>query len=124
MRPRFDSWVGKIPWRRDRLPFPVFLGFPGGSAGKESSCNAGDLGSTHGVGRSPGEGKDCPLQYSGLGNSMDCIVHEVAKSRTRLIDFHFPSLSLEMKTLSQSDRINSEETVTQRNIFYMIQVKE
>jgi len=37
------SWVGKIPWRRDRLPTPVFLGFPGGSAGKESTCNAGDL---------------------------------------------------------------------------------
>ena len=55
---------------------------------------------------------------------MDCIVHEVAKSRTRLIYFRFPSLSLEMKTLSQSERINSEETVTQRNIFYMIQMKE
>ena len=42
--PRFDSWVGKIPRRRDRLHTPVFLGFPGGSAGKESACNAGDLG--------------------------------------------------------------------------------
>ena len=41
---RMDSWVRKIPWRRDRLPSPVFLGFPGGSAGKESDCNAGDLG--------------------------------------------------------------------------------
>ena len=39
------SWVGKIPWRKDRLPTPVFLGFPCGSAGKESVCNAGDLGS-------------------------------------------------------------------------------
>ena len=39
---RFDSWVGKIPWRRDKLPTPVFLDFPGGSAGKESTCNAGD----------------------------------------------------------------------------------
>ena len=46
--PQFDSWVGKIPWRRDRLPTPVFLGFPGGSAGKESACNVGDLGSTPG----------------------------------------------------------------------------
>ena len=43
-RPRFDSWVGKIHWRRDRLPTPVFLGFPGGSAGKEAACNVGDLG--------------------------------------------------------------------------------
>ena len=41
----FDSWVRKIPWRRDRLPTPVFLGFPCGSAGKESTCNVGDPGS-------------------------------------------------------------------------------
>ena len=41
-RPRFDSWVGKIPWRRDRLPTPVFFGFPCGSASKESSSNAGN----------------------------------------------------------------------------------
>ena len=86
-----DSWVGKIPWRRERLPTPVFLGFPGGSAGKESACNAGDLGSVPGLGRSPGEGKGCPLQYSGLENSTDCIVHGVAKSRTRLGDSHFTS---------------------------------
>ena len=50
---------------------PVFLGFPGTSAGKESACNAGDLGLTPGLGRPPGEGKGCPLQYSGLENSMD-----------------------------------------------------
>ena len=43
-----NSWVGKIRWRRDRLPTPVFLGFPSGSAGKESACNAGDLGSIPG----------------------------------------------------------------------------
>ena len=42
--PWFDSWVRKIPWSRDRLPTLVFLGFPCGSAGKESACNAGDLG--------------------------------------------------------------------------------
>ena len=82
--PRFDSWIGKIPWRRDRLPTPVFLGFPGGSADKESACNAGDLGSVPGLERSPGEGKGYPLQYSGLENSMDYIVHGVAESRTRL----------------------------------------
>ena len=40
----WETWVGKIPWRRERLPTPVFLGFPGGSAGKESACNVGDLG--------------------------------------------------------------------------------
>ena len=55
--------------RRDRLPTQVFLGFPCGSAGKESTCNAGDLGLIPGLGRSPGEGKGSPLQYSGLENS-------------------------------------------------------
>ena len=61
---------------------PVFLGFPCGSAGKESTCNVEDLGSIPGLGRSPGEGKGYSLQYSGLENSIDCIVHGVAKSRT------------------------------------------
>ena len=84
-----DSWVGKIPWRRDRLPAPVFLGFPCGSTGKESACNVGDLGMIPRLGRSPGEGKGYPLQCSGQENSMDCIVHGVTKSRTRLSDFHF-----------------------------------
>ena len=74
--------VGKIPWRRDRLPIPVFLGFSCGSAGKESACNAGDLGLIPGLGRSPGEGKGYLLQYSGLENSMDYIVHGVTKSGT------------------------------------------
>ena len=58
------------------------MGFPGGSAGKESACNEGDLGSVSGLGRSPGEGKGYPLQYSGLENSMDYIVQGVAKSQT------------------------------------------
>ena len=71
-----------------QLPAPS-LGFPHGSAGKESSCNAGDLGSIPRLGRSPGEGRFHPLQYSGLENSMDCMVHGVAKSQTRLNDFHF-----------------------------------
>ena len=82
MRPQFDSWVGKIPWRRDRLLTPVFLGFPGGSAGKESTCKVGDLGSVPGLGASPGEGKGYPLQYFGLENSMDYIVHGVTKNQT------------------------------------------
>ena len=59
------------------------------SAGKESACNAGDLSSMPGLGRSPGEGKDCPLQYSGLENSMDCVAHGLAKSWTGLSDIHF-----------------------------------
>ena len=90
--PQFSSWVWKICWRRDRLLTPVFLGFPCGSAGKKS-CNVGDLGLIRGLGRSPGEGKGYPLQYSGLENSMDCIVHRVAKSRIRLSNFPFISLN-------------------------------
>ena len=128
-RPQFNSCVQKIQWRRDRLSTPVFLGFPGGSAGKESTChaedpgsipgsarstgkgtgyslqyswtslvaqagkesawNVGHLGLIPGLGRSPWEGKGYPLQYSDLENSMLCIVHGVAKSWTRLSDFHF-----------------------------------
>ena len=64
------------------LPTPVFLGFPGGSDGKESAHKAGDLALIPGLGRYPGEGKGYALRYSGLENSMDCIVHRVAKSRT------------------------------------------
>jgi len=82
-RPWFNSWVRKIHWRRDRLPTPMFLGFPGGSAGKESTCNARDLGLIPGLERSPGEGKGYPLQCSGLGNPLD--YPGVAES-----SFHFP----------------------------------
>ena len=68
------------------------MGFSGSSAGKEFTCNAGDLGSSPGLGRSPGEGNIYPLHYADLENSMD-IVHGIAKSWTWLSDFHF-SLSL------------------------------
>ena len=64
-------------------------GFPCGSAGKESTCNVGDPGSIPGLGRSPGEGKGYPFQYSGLEKSMDCIVHGITKSQTKLSDLHF-----------------------------------
>ena len=60
--------------------FLCSLGFPGGSGGKESACNVGDLGLTSGLERSPGEGKGYPLQHSGLENSMNCIVDKVSKS--------------------------------------------
>ena len=72
----------KVPLvREEGFPsFLVLLGFPCGSAGKESACNVEDLGLIPGLGRSPGEGNGYPLQYSGLENSMDCIVHGVAKS--------------------------------------------
>ena len=70
------------PLEKDSLPTPVFLGFPCGWPGKKSTCNAGDLGSVAVLGRATGEGKGYPLQYSGLENSMDCIVRGVAKSWT------------------------------------------
>ena len=72
------------------LPTPGFLVFLCGSAGKESARNAEDLGSIPGLGRSLG-GKGYPylLQYSGLENSMGCIVHGIEKSWTQLSDFHF-----------------------------------
>ena len=60
----------------------ICICFSCGSAGKESACNAGDLGSIPGLGRSTGEGKGCPIQYSGLENSMDYTVHGVTKSQT------------------------------------------
>ena len=65
------------------------LGFSDSSVGKESACNTGDPGSIPGLGRAPVEGKGYPLQHSGLESSMDCIVHRVTNSRTRLSDFHF-----------------------------------
>ena len=68
---------------------PVLLGFPCVSAGKESACNSGDLGLILGLGRSSGEGKGYPLQYSGLENSMDYKVYGVTKSQTQLSNFHF-----------------------------------
>ena len=107
-RPGFHPWVEKIPWRRERLPTPVFwpgefqtaivsqltlllfnsipfiLGLPCGSAGKGSACSAGDLGSIPGLGRSPGEETRYPLQYSRLENS----VHGVAKTERRHFHSH------------------------------------
>ena len=71
------------------MSIDYFWGFSGGSVGRESTCNVGDLGSVPGLGRSPGEGNGNPLQYSCLENSMDrgawrATVHEVAESWTRL----------------------------------------
>ena len=89
--------------------FLALLGFPSGSDGKESTCNAGDLGSVPELGRYPGEGNGNPLQYSCLENSMDggawwAAVHGVAKSWTRLSNFtftfHFHALEKEMATHS------------------------
>ena len=82
--------TAQIPWQAASSIFDSVQGLPCGSAGKESAGNAGDLGLIPGLGRSPGEGKGCPLQYPGLENSMDCTVHGVAKSWIWLSDFHIP----------------------------------
>ena len=80
-----ESLVQFLGWEdlleKGQATTPIFLGFPGGSAGKEPTYSAGGLGSTPGLGRSPGEGKGYPLKYSGLENSMDCIFHGIAKSQ-------------------------------------------
>ena len=90
-RPRFDSWVRKFPWKRERLPTPVFLGFPGGSDGKEYTCSAGDLGLIPGW-EDPLEER-VAIHSSILAwripkdrGTWWATVHGVAKSRTRLSD--------------------------------------
>ena len=75
-------------------PKYIHQGFPGDSDGKESACKVGNLGSIPGLGRYPGEENGYPLYYCGLENSMDrgawqATVHGIAKSRTRMSDFHF-----------------------------------
>ena len=76
------TFVGKVMSLLFNMLSRLVMGFPGGSDGKASARNAGDLGSIPGFGRSPGEGKGYPFQFSGLENSMDCIVHGVAKCWT------------------------------------------
>ena len=93
-----DGWIpgsgGSAGEGIYRLTTPIFFGFPCGSAGIESACDAGVLGLIPGLGRFSREGKGYPLQYCGLENSTDCIVHGIAKSRTRLSNFHFPQSQL------------------------------
>ena len=86
-RLQFNSWVGKIPWRRDRLPTPVFWGFPHSSVGKESASNVGDLGSVPRMGISPGGGMATHSSIFAWKIPMDrgtwwATVHRVAKSWT------------------------------------------
>ena len=71
------------------LPTPVFLGFPGGSAGKESVCNTGDLGLIPGLGRCPGEGNGYHSSILAWKIPWTVIVHGVTKSQTELGNFHF-----------------------------------
>ena len=85
----FKVWTPFLVFFLAAPPTPVFLGFPDSSVGKESGCNVGGLGWIPGLGRPPEEGKGYLLQYSGLENSMDCIVHGVTESRPRLSTFPF-----------------------------------
>ena len=80
------------------ITFTTTQGFPDSSVGKESAFNVGELGLIPGLGISPGDGKGYLLQYSGLENPMDCIVHGVAKSQTGLSDFHFHFTMIQMRT--------------------------
>ena len=89
-RPGFDPWVGKMPWRRVRLPAAVFLGFPGGSGGKESACNAGDTGSIPRLGIFAGEGIGYPLQYSWAS-----LVAQLVKNLPAMWDIQVRSLGRE-----------------------------
>ena len=89
-----ETWVSSLgqedPLEKERVTQLLC-----GSAGKESACNVGDLGSIPGLGRSPGEGKGYTLQYSGLENSMDCIVDGVAElDTTEQLSLHFTSVFL------------------------------
>ena len=93
-RPQFDFWVGKIPWRKDRPPAPVFLGFPDDSDNKESACNVGDLGSIPGLGRSPAGGHGNPLQHSCLENP------HVQRSLTGYSPWDYKELDTTLCTLS------------------------
>ena len=87
-----ETWVGKIPGRRERLPTPVFLSFTGGSDGKESTCNAGDLGSIPGLGRSPDEGNGTHSsalvwKIPWTEEPWGCLHSMGSQSRIRLRDF-------------------------------------
>ena len=90
---QFNSWLGKIRWRRDRLPTPVVLGFPCGSPSKESACNSEDLALIPGLGRSPREGN--AIHSSILAWSIPWTVQSMGKqSRTRLSDFQLIKLKI------------------------------
>ena len=91
----FNLWVGKIPWKRKWQPTPVFLGFPGSSAGKESACSAEDLDLVPGLGRSPGEGY--PLQYSGLEKSVDYTVKRKSTEWVKVSAIHCSNKKLVSK---------------------------
>ena len=102
--------ISRRLWKRGSRQRSIHLlsGFPGGSANEESACSVEELGLIPGLGRSLGEGIGYPLQYSGLENFMDCIVHGVTKSQTQLSDFHFtPHYFADKGLYSQSYHFSS-----------------
>ena len=107
----FNSWIGKIHWRRDRLPTPVFLGFPCGSAGKESACNVGDLGSIPGLGSSAGKESACVMGdlslIPGLGRfPRENTLEKVKSTHSSILawrvrqDFHFHFILVNSLTMA------------------------
>ena len=101
-RPQFDPWVGKISWRRDKLPTPVFLGFPCGSAGKESACNARDLSSIPGLERSPcrTERQPTPVFWPGEFHGLYSPWGRKESETTEQLSLHFTSLVTEQQQIS------------------------
>ena len=101
-RPQFDSWDGKIHWRRDRLPTSIFLGFSCGSVGKESAWNTGDLGLIPGLGRSSGEGNSYrtpvfwPGKFHGLYSSLSHKELHSAKWLSLIYPYRWVQLNGEM----------------------------
>ena len=122
-----EHWA-ELPVLHSSFPLAnlhMVMGFPGGSDGTESTCNAGDLGSILGLGRSPGEGKGYPLQYSGLENSMDRIVHGVAKSGTWLSEFHslhFKDIAIFSSTLGARMLYADKTTFSSTNVGWALTV--
>ena len=114
---RFLGWEDLL--EKGQATHSSILGLPCGSAGKESTCNVGDLGSIPGLGRYPGEGKGHPLQYSGLENSMDCIVHGITKSWTQLSNFHFQKVKIcNIWDIQPGHRITYIHTYIRQKLYY------
>ena len=105
--------------------FAIYQKQDDSSVGKESACYAGNSGSIPGLGRSPGEGKGYPLQYSGLENSMDRTVHRVAKSQTRLSTFHFQDMLTQSILSQQADTHESvlyQSSESSRSVVTVLQI--
>ena len=112
----WETWVGSLGWgdplEEGMATHSSILGLLCGSAGKESTCNVGDLGWIPGLWRSPGEGKGYQIQYSGLENSMDCIVHSPWNSLGLLMKVKEESEKVGLKLSIQKTKIMSSGPIT------------